>query len=177
VRLLRTWPRRIPEGRNYVIDDVERLVVHQYDARALATVGDDVLVIEWDIAVSREDLALFADTARATPGRVLVAPYRLYPPAYGLREPIWSPRTMPGNVPVQPGDQVCHYFGFGMTYLPQALLERFAGTWLRQNPAGNLTDETFSGWHYRTVAERDVPVCWNVRPVHLHYPAAGVIGA
>lgn len=175
MRLIRTWPHRIPDGRNYVVDDVEKLVIRQYDARALATLGDDVLVLEWDIAVSREDLAHFAEHARADPDRVLVAPYRLYPPAWGLRKPIWSPRKMPGNIPAQPGDPVCHYFGLGMTYLPKVLLDRFTRTWLRDNPAGNLTDETFSRWHYLN-CDQDVPICWDVRPVHLHYPSEGVVG-
>lgn len=174
MRLIRTWPHRVPEGRNHVTDDTERLVIRQYDARALATLGDDVLVLEWDIAVGREDLLHFGDRAAETPDRVLVAPYRLYPPAYGLREAIWSPRKMPGNIPVVPGDPVCHYFGLGMTYLPQHLLERFASTWLRDNPGGNLTDETFSRWHYLN-ADPDVPICWEVRPVHLHYAVSEVL--
>jgi hypothetical protein len=175
VRLLRTWPHRIPEGRaGWVEDSVERLVIDKYDARALAAVGDDVLVLEWDIAVSKEGLAAFARRARQNAHRVLVAPYRLYPEVNrGLLRPIWSPRRMPGNVPVTPGDPFCHYFGFGMTYLPAHLLRRFAAEWLAANPYGNLTDETFSRWHYEHAAP-DVPIMWEVRPVHLHYDPATV---
>lgn len=174
MKLIRSWPRIVPDARNYVWDDAPRLVVHGYDARALADVGDDVLLLEWDIAVSRDDLVSFAEAAAQDPQRVLVAPYRLYPPAYGLREAIWSPRRMPGNVPVEPGEAVCHLFGFGMTYLPGKLLRGFADDWLVRNPAGNLTDETFSRWHYDRAPDRDVPICWDVRPVHLHYRASEV---
>jgi hypothetical protein len=171
VRLIRTWPRTIPTGRTgYVVDNVERLVIHGYDARALADLQADLIVLEWDIAVSKEDLERFAAQARADPGRVLVAPYRLYPEANrGLREAIWAHRREPGNIPVTPADQICHRFGFGMAYLPRALLEAFTGDWLARNPYGNLTDETFSGWHYRNAADPDVLICWDVRPVHLHY--------
>jgi hypothetical protein len=171
MRLIRTWPRIIPAGRTgYVVDGIERLVIHRYDARAMVGLQADLIALEWDIAASKEDLALFADHARAEPDRVLVAPYRLYPEVNrGLDAPIWAHRREPGNVPVTPADPVCHRFGFGMIYLPRALLVAFAGDWLANNPYGNLSDETFSGWHYQTQADRDVPVCWDVRPVHLHY--------
>ncbi len=170
MRLIRTWPAEIPPGRSgYVVDGIERLEVRGYDARRLAGLGDDVLLLEWDVAAAKEDLAVFAAAARSTPGRVRVAPYRLYPEANpGLGGPIWAHRREPGNVPVTPDDPVCHRFGFGMVYLPQVLLEAFAKGWLAANPLGNLTDETFSGWHYRT-QDPDVPICWEVRPVHLHY--------
>jgi hypothetical protein len=82
---------------------------------------------------------------------------------------IWAHRREPGNVPVTPADPVCHRFGFGMVYLPRALLAAFADDWLAHNPYGNLTDETFSGWHYQIQTDPDVPICWDVRPVHLHY--------
>jgi hypothetical protein len=171
MRLIRTWPRHVRADRTgYVIDNADRLVIEGYDARGLAKVGDDVLVLEWDVAASKEDLALFAAYARADPGRVLVAPYRLYPEANpGLVAPIWAHRREPGNVPVTEADAVCHRFGFGMAYLPGLLLEAFAADWLTRNPLGNLTDETFSGWHFATVPDPDVPICWSVRPVHLNY--------
>lgn len=170
VRLIRTWPRVVPDGRlGYVVDDMQRLVVRGYDARALVDLDDDVLVLEWDIAASKEDLATFARAAMQTPGRVRVAPYRLYPEVNpGLREAIWAHRREPGNVPVTLADATCHRFGFGMVYLPRQLLAAFADDWLAANPLGNLTDETFSGWHYRT-QDPEVPITWEVRPVHLHY--------
>jgi hypothetical protein len=177
VRLIRTWPRTIPKGRTgYVVDGIERLIIHRYDARAMIGLQADLIALEWDIATSKEDLALFATRARADPSRVLVAPYRLYPEVNrGLDAAIWAHRREPGNVPVTPADPVCHRFGFGMVYLPRALLEAFADDWLARNPYGNLTDETFSGWHYQTQADPDVPICWDVRPVHLHYnPALAV---
>lgn len=170
MRLLRTWPHRIPQGRSgWVEDDIERVVIRGYDARALVDVQDDVLLLEWDIAVSKEDLAHFAEHAATAPAAVLAAPYRLYPEGNpGMVAPIWAPRTMPGNVPVTEGQPACHYFGFGMVYLPATLLREFADTWLTNNPSGNLTDETFASWHYRTQPP-EVPICWHVRPVHLHY--------
>ncbi len=177
MRLIRTWPHRVPSGRTgYVIDAAERLLVRGYDARALVGLGDDILLLEWDIAVGQEDLAVFAARARREPGRALVAPYRLYPQVNpGLVGPIWAHRREPGNVPVTPADQSCHRFGFGMIYLPRLLLEGFIDDWLAANPLGNLTDETFSGWHHRTAGDPEVPIAWEVRPVHLHYPIQEVL--
>jgi hypothetical protein len=153
-----------------VVDNAPRLVLDHYDARKLAAMPDVLIVLEWDIAATKEDLGIFAAAARLAPRRVLVAPYRLYPEANpGLTEPIWAHRREPGNVPVRAADATCHRFGFGMVYLPRLLLRAFADDWLAANPNGNLTDETFSGWHYRTNPDPEVPICWAVRPVHLNY--------
>jgi hypothetical protein len=84
MRLLRSWPSRIPEGRSYVVDDIERLVIDNHSYGPLSAVDDDVLLLEWDIAIGQEDLRHFADHAAKDPDRVLVAPYRIYADTYNL---------------------------------------------------------------------------------------------
>lgn len=173
MRLLRSWPRRIPTGRNYVVDQVEKLVIDNCDYRALGEIDDDVLLLEWDIAVSKEHLAAFADRARSDQGRVLVAPYRIYY-EHMLPEPVWAHRLWDGQpegmsnpagaVSVSTGAPFCNLFGLGMSYLPRDLVRGFIDSGF----ANHFGDVEFSIWHYRNV-EREVPIAWDVWPVHLNY--------
>lgn len=173
MRLIRSWPANVPDGRSYVVDDIERLIIDNSDYRELATVDDDVLLLEWDIAVAKEDLALFAGEAQANPGRVLVAPYRIYY-EHMLAEPVWAHRRWGGEpkgmanpvgaVPVSTHDPYCNLFGLGMCYLPGKLVRGF----LDDRWANHFGDVEFSMWHYLTVCH-EVPICWDVRPVHLNY--------
>jgi hypothetical protein len=174
MRLLRSWPARIPEGRNYVTDSIDRLVISNHDYRPLGGIDDDVLLLEWDIAVDLEQLQAFAERARERTGRVLVAPYRIPADLYHLPAPCWAHRrwdgTGQGTVvpegarPVETGDATCNLFGLGMCYLPRALVRRF----LADGYATHFGDKEFSMWHYQRVT-RDVPIMWAVRPVHLNY--------
>ncbi len=63
-----------------MVDPLERVVIDNHDYKALAELDSDVLLLEWDIAVGKEDVEAFARRAKATPGDVLVAPYLLYVP-------------------------------------------------------------------------------------------------
>jgi DNA-binding transcriptional LysR family regulator len=172
VRLLRSWPEIVPTGRAHVVDDIDRLVIRDYDYRtALGAVDDDILLVEWDLAVDKDDLTRFATRAAAEPARVRVAPYRLYHYSSGRDRPapIWVHRRYIGDpqtgrlVHVGEGDPTCHLWGLGLTYLPRAVVRAYLDA--RPEP---ITDGHLSGWHYQHV-ERDVPIDWDVRPVHLHY--------
>jgi len=35
VKLVRSWPQRVPAGRSYVVDDAERLVISAHDYQPL----------------------------------------------------------------------------------------------------------------------------------------------
>lgn len=157
---------------------MERLVIERFGYQPLQGVADDVLLVEWDIAVDREGLARFAARARAEPDRVLVAPYRLYYPS--LPEPVWAHRHWDGlpadaNTPgsasfVAAGDPFCALFGLGMVYLPREVIAAF----FADRPSNHVGDVELSMWHYRNVAER-VPIAWDVLPVHLNYEIEGVV--
>lgn len=170
MRLIRSWPERVPEGRARVEDGLERLINDNYDYRVLGDVGDDVLLLEWDIAVGRDELVRFAKRAQENPDRVIVAPYPIYRSTIGLHdlgEFVWPMRRYnPGEQSarfVQPGDTHCHLFALGMTYLPAAVVKRFLADY-----DGHFSDVSFSGWHYRNV-EREVPIAWDCAAVHLNY--------
>lgn len=174
MRLLRSWPAEVPDDRAHVADNMERLIVKgfRYDPWLNGQL-DDVLLIEWDIAVSREDLSRFAGWARQRPDRPLVAPYRLYQTTRTrrpLQRPVWAHRYDNGQ-PVQDGAPFCHLFALGMVYLPQAAIAGFFQA-MEDRPemrTEGFTDGAFSGWWWRTSGEV-TPICWDVRPVHLNYP-------
>lgn len=178
MRLIRSFPAELPAGRNYVVDDAPRLLNRDQDYRGLIDLGDDVLHLDWDVAVHREDLVRFAALARSQPGRVLVAPYLIYPsPLRHLPAPVWScKRYLPGEQSMRvctPQDESAHLFGFGMVYLPGRLLKAF-GEVLGSAAYPKFDDMGFSAWHYNEV-EREAPLTWAVHPVHLHCRASEVL--
>jgi len=157
----------MPEGRSYVVDDAPRLRVSDYDYRGLVELDDDVLQLDWDTAVSRTDLALFAALAREHPARVLVAPV----PVERDRTDrvVWNLRryTHGGEAmrEVTEADQTCHLFGFGMVYLPRHLIRSYVDV---LEPGRRFDDTGFAGWVHRN-DEPETRIAWDVRPVHLHY--------
>jgi hypothetical protein len=78
VKWIRTWPERIPPFRGYVVDMMERAVMDTDYFPVLAALDTDTVIIEWDLAVSLEDMLAFTAACEADPGTVRVAPYRLY---------------------------------------------------------------------------------------------------
>lgn len=172
MRLIRSWPAEIPEDRGYVVDGIERLVMTGYDYKCLADIDDDVILIEWDIAVGKEELELFIERAKAQPDQIRVAPYRLYPGLYKMRAPIWVHRVRDPGVRrfvTGPQDTHCQMFGFGLIYLPRFEVLAYL-KYIKDQPRARFGDSEFSRWHMRHGgAHKNVPIDWDVPLVHLHY--------
>lgn len=179
MRIVRSWPRVVPPNRSYVVDLVPILRMDNCDYHQIfADADDDYLLLEWDIAVSKEDVNLFAALALDDPRRVMVAPYRIYY-EHMLDAPVWAHRTWDGEPrgmanpvgakPVQTMRRTCNLFGLGMVYLPRKLMNACA----RSGYSASIGDVQFSMWHYANVSE-DVPIAWDVRPVHLNYTLEGI---
>ena len=181
MKLLRSWPKEIPDDRAYVEDDAERFVMEDFSYNGLGDIDDDILLIEWDIAVGKEDLAYFAMEAARNPKSVLVAPYKLY--FRGTKRTLWADHMDRAGgcwahlkdrgdmrlLPVEEGDPTCHYFGFGLAYLPRDLIREYLDRAQRYTQLQHFTDSSFSLWH-TNMEKQEAPICWDVRPVHLHYP-------
>lgn len=163
--VVRAWPQRPPAGRPHIEDGWPRVPVDDYDYAGLASLGRDVISMDWDTACSAEDLRGFARVAAASPAEVLAAPVRTY---YGPRPGQWNLARADGQI-VGEDERPARVYqaGFGLVYLPHAVLTAY----LADKPGQRLTDPVFSSWHYERTG-RGVRVCWSVRPVHLHYPAA-----
>ena len=177
MKLVRSWPETIPPDRSYIVDDIPKFIMgkdgdRQYDYRYLLDLNDDVVLIEWDIAVGAEHLSAFMARAKAEPDRVRVAPYVLYRrvsrkgraqhPFYVHRLRSQTARCWVRG----PQDTHCQMFGFGLVYLPQKLLQAFVD---QMDPASHFGDSEFSRWHMRNVSPPDVPIDWDIPLVHLHY--------
>lgn len=172
MRIVRSWPAQIPENRSYVVDDLERIKLEDYDLSPMAAIDDDIVLIEWDLAVSQEDLRQFVEQCRADRDRVRVAPYRLYVTTMShdpLKDVVWAHRRDDGSH-VDEGEPTCAYFGFGLTYFPRPVVEEFRRDWI-----GHFSDGAFSGWH-RNHVTAEVPISWDVRPIHLHYDLRAIAG-
>lgn len=178
MRLIRSFPATIPAGRSYVVDDAERHVNTNYSYRGLVAYGDDLVHLDWDMAVSREDLERFARLAARTPDRVLVAPQRVDvgDGRRGLTKPVWNMRVNVGGRlrHVTETDRTCDLYGFGMVYLPGKLLRGFEDDYRQALDAGTVRydDTGFAGWATRE--QGPATIDWTVRPVHLHYKISEV---
>ena len=153
-----------------------------------SVLDDDVIIIEMDMAISYDDRRRFEKYCREKPDIVHVAPY----PHYGFKNTYervgWVHRNSV-NCSVREGDEYCLYCGFGLIYLPLAMIRQFVqaindGVWVKDDrehdfclglkyhetgePANFASDCTFSYWHASVIGD-PVPVHWDVRPVHLHY--------
>lgn len=177
MKLVRSWPAEIPEGRAYVVDDIPRFIMggegdRQFDYRRLVDLDDDVVLIEWDIAIGGEHLALFMQRAQAEPEQVRVAPYVLYRGGRDGRPQIpfycHRIRTQRNRSWAKPEDTHCQMFGFGLVYLPAALLKAFVA---QMQPKAHFGDTEFSQWHMRNAPAhvRNVPIDWDLSVVHLHF--------
>lgn len=189
MKLIRSWPIHPPKGRARVKDCIERFYQDKFDYRGLADYDDDILLIEWDLAVDRDELEHFIEHALREPKRPLAAPFKLYRnSAYGSLGNwpsdtpwVWpllhwrGEGTRPGPNPGDPdipgsytemaqvGDPTCNGISFGLTYLPRKLLRAHEAAW-----DGRVSDTSFSSWHYFNVRP-DMRICWHARPAHLHY--------
>jgi len=173
VKLIRSWPLHPPPGRARVEDDTTRLLNEGYEYRGLRDFDDDILHLDWDMAVSKEDLVSFAGKAKQRSDEVRVAPYLIYPDTRpGLPKPTWSCRKYTADDRSQlryisDGEETCHLFGFGMVYLPRDLIIGFTDTY----PAGGrvlMDDNAFSTWHHAEV-KAETALDWDVKPIHLNY--------
>jgi hypothetical protein len=174
--LVRSWPAHPPPGRCRVEDDAVRLVNDNYEYRGLVDFGDDILQLDWDVAVSKEDLVSFAARARCAPSRPLAAPYLIYPDTRpGLVGPTWSCRRYIDDTEssmryISRNEPTTHLFGFGMVYLPRDLIAAFVEAWPVET-GRTMDDNMFSAWHHANV-EPETRLDWNVHPVHLNYSPA-----
>ncbi|MDF1603393.1 hypothetical protein [Nocardioides sp. YIM 152315] len=173
MKIVRTWPREVPANRGHVVDGLPRYVMGDYDYRAFfEDVADDVLIVEWDMAVGAEHLADMRDLIASEPDAVHAAPYRIYLVKRDLG-PHWVMRRLNAEDPedvrnapwVTEQDAHCHLFGFGVTYIPREVWRAYAAA----EPHEMANDTRFSKWHHDNV-RAEVPIPWHIRPVHLHYP-------
>lgn len=157
VVVVRTFPPEIPPNRDYVVDQKRRFYVQDYNLRGIEQIDADYLVIlEWDIAISDEDLAFFQGEAAYSPDEIHVVPYRLK----GANGYHWSPWVGDGRKDlrwINTGRGRCDGFGFGCTWIPVRALRDYV-----RSTSDPLNDTNFSIWW-----KRGAVVHWSCVAVHL----------
>jgi hypothetical protein len=158
VKIIRTFPDDGgPEGRSYVQDDLEKLYTRPFDISGLKQYHDDIVLLEWDIAVSRLDLARF--TANAKGDWPVVAPFldrRSERYMHWRKEPV-------GYRAIRKDEPTCDLFGFGMVYFPEWVIRDYPMGYGNSN---TMTDGNLPRW-LQEQEQRPVPVDWTITVVHL----------
>lgn len=156
------------------MDGLDLVLVDNYDMRFLQDLDDDVILLEWDIAVAQHDLVNFIAHARMAPHLIHVAPYVLYPESLDeIVAPVWAHRHMLNEMPLQMkwidyGDSCCDIFSTGMIYLPGNIIQDLSKSDNLITWHNNITDSKLAFWYHHTYKQK-VPVHWDCRPIHLHY--------
>jgi hypothetical protein len=165
VKILRSFPDDGgPPGRAHVVDDLERYLNRPYDYSGLKAYGDDILLLEWDIAVSRTDLGIFAQRVKGRDWPV-VAPFLN---RQGTHYMHWRAMTTAVEAerfrPIRKGEPDCELFGFGMVYFPAWVLRDYPPGW---GNSSILSDGSLPRWLQSLPQARPVPVDWDITVVHL----------
>lgn len=162
MRTIRSFPEIIPAGRAYVQDDTERFLMSGYDYAGLKRFTEDIILLEWDIAVSSADLERFTAHAELFHDWPMVAPYDIGQPPHCAH---W--RDPGGNRALRPiarREPDCDLFGFGMVYLPAWVIRDCPARYQNSSVMG---DGTLPRWLREQPGWEPVPVDWSIRVVHL----------
>lgn len=175
MKLVRSWPNNPPKEHPQVIDDCERVYIDAVDYRPLADLNDDVIHLDWDVAVGRNELRAFAEKCIAEPDVVRTAPTMMYGSRFwrseGSASRPWNGGWMAhiqmpvGTRRMEYGEPYANFFGFGLVYLPYWTLKEFVST-LQGNE--HFRDQNFCRWYYKETGE-PVPVEWDTNAVHINY--------
>lgn len=177
MKLVRSWPRDEPgEFHAHIVDNSDKVYIPAVDYRPLRDVDDDVIHMDWDVAVGRNELRAFAQKCVAEPDIVRVAPTMVNPtrvqrgnPGAKFKDTWLVFKQMPlGRESLEPGEPYCDYYGFGMVYLPRWTIVGFTDYLKARGDYESFLDSTFDVW-YRKVSGKRVPVEWDTNAVHINY--------
>lgn len=138
-------------------DDIERLYTKPYDISGLKNFHDDIILLEWDIAVSKPDLERF--TERAKGDWPIVAPFLARDGSKYLHQR----REANGYRPIIKNEPTCDVFGFGLVYFPAWVIRQCPQQY---GSSSIISDGTLPYWLQEQEA-RPVPVDWSITIVHL----------
>jgi hypothetical protein len=171
MRILRSFPEpgKIPPGRAYVCDDLEKLYTPVNaggcaDFSALRDIDDDVILIEWDVAVDEISLRRFVSHAQGRDWPIVAPHYKITPDGQRILVH-FRLRTDGSFCPVIWGDRECDQFAPGLAYFPRGLL--------RDCPSGDarcdVMNEGVISRYLRSRPDwRPVPIAWDITTTHLH---------
>jgi hypothetical protein len=179
MRLVRSWPNRPPDKHPRIYDNCERVYIDTTDYRPLLQLNDNVLHLDWDVAVAQDELRDFARKCQAEPELVRVAPTMSYP----TRQRRWHRTTTPHHrwmgwtltddrkerILCKPGDPFCHVSSFGVIYLPRWSIEAFCEALETGEYGPDFLDFPFCYWHHVATGGRGIPIEWNTNAIHINF--------
>ena len=128
------------------------------DFRGLRDITDDIVLIEWDVAVDKRNLVRFAALAEGRDWPVVAPHYKVEGDTIHWVH-FWK------GQPVQPGDPECDQFAPGLVYLPGGLLRDCP---LSDKWSPVMNEGVISRYLRSRPDWRPVPIAWDITTVHLH---------
>ena len=160
MRILRSFPNEDPPpGRGYVQDSLERFPQPAFDYTGLKAFADDVIIVEWDIAVSAADLAAFTERAGGEHWPI-VAPFLNRDSAHYMH---WRADGLRYR-PIIKDEPDCDLFGFGLVYLPAWVIRDYPNGY---GGSSIMSDGSLPRWLREQPGWKPVPVDWTITVVHI----------
>ena len=184
IEIVRSWPPEqwMLEDHPYVVDNARRVVINSKrkggtyftDYRPLYQVGQDMIHLDWDMAIGRDELRDFADRCRENPHKLRTMACRTYPTRryqLGLdetKQTEWHAwHSLNPKVEVEPGDPYCKWFSFAAIYLPWSIWKPFVESF------GDKRDiwcsaRSLASWYHINVEDK-IALDWETNIVHVNY--------
>lgn len=171
MRIVRSFPRVIPPNRAYIVDQLERFYNQDYGYAGFqqVTAEDDIILLEWDIAIDQPNLRRFIRHCETQPDWPVTAPYHKTEDDIvhwmHFRKTGMSPHGGELWRPIFEGERDCDQVGTGIMYFPQGILDGCPNS-----DAGSqvLNDGLISRYLRSLPQWKPVPIMWDITVTHLH---------
>jgi len=182
--VVRSWPPEewMFENHPYVVDNARRVVINSkrngdsyfVDYRPLYEVGQNMIHMDWDMAIGRNELRDFADRCRENPEKLRSAACRTYPTRQyqlGLdktKQTEWHAwHSLDPKVEVKPGDPTCKWCSIALCYIPWSVWKPFVESYGDRKDCW-ASARGLANW-YRDNVEDSIDLDWDTNVVHVNY--------
>lgn len=173
MRIMRAFPRpgEIPPGRAYVQDDLERLYTPRSplgngDFAAVRDITEPLILVEWDVAIDRRELARFELMAEGRDWPMCGPHYKIGEGGH-IHWVMFRETPAGGYRTVWRGEPDCDRFPMpGLLYLPGGLLADCPAS--DEGSDGVMNEGTIGRYLRRRPDWRPYPIAWDIKMVHLH---------
>lgn len=171
MRIIRSFPKTIPPNRAYIMDQYERFYNQDYGYAGFQEVvnQDDIVLLEWDVAVDQPNLRRFIRYCEDNPDWPCVAPYHKTEDDelhwMHFRKIGMTPHGGELWRPIYQGEPDCDQFGPGLSYFPKGILNGCPN----QDAGSQVLNDGLISRYLRSLPQwRPIPIHWDVHVTHLH---------
>lgn len=174
MKWFQAFPHPIPEDRAYVVwrnSQVMRVATEPgkyglgLEQMALQA-PEGFAMLEWDLAIDLDDMAVMEAAVRWKPDLIHVAPYPLWWKPEGPLVAQWNQPYVPGERGAMHSRSILaqdHMAGLGLVYFPAWVLDALAGRWSEVNYPHAEADI------WGIVGTDKIHVLYDLKPKHLHW--------